>query len=131
MTDVSLSLVVALFVVAVAIVFSAFGNVRRFRSEVRKRGISPVTISEYDPDQGFLVVDYVYGGSIGVGSPVVWWSPPCAQDGIDFYSIQLVDLPKSERTAKSVKDRFPGKIVVESTALPAPVSRPDMEKFIM
>lgn len=131
MTDLSLSFVVVLFIVVCAIAFAALGKARRFRAEVRKRGISPHAIDAYEPDQGFLVVDYVYGGSTGIGSPVVWWSEPCPVDCIDFYSIKLVDLPKAERTRKSIKERFPDKIVVESTTLPAPMSQAEIERTAM
>ena len=129
MTSIAMAIAIVLVLLLVTYVGVVRGDEHRFAKELHKRGVKPDTIQDYDGEQGFLLFDYVYGGSIGIGSPVVWWCTGSESESLNFYTIQLVDLPKSRRTLPDVRQLFPGKHIVESTTLPSPISPQAMEKI--
>ncbi len=89
----------------------------RFRRFIRERGIRTNEVKT----TGTLILDYVYGASIGIGSPIVWYNPPmdpteaCAEMITDRTRIVFIE-PRS-RSLESLRTQFPGVKIVESTTL--------------
>lgn len=91
----------------------------RFRRLCRERGIQPSEILV--SDSGTLILDYVYGASIGIGSPVVWYNPPInpANDSSDIISerSKIVIVSPTKLNLEILRSLFPGVRIIESTTL--------------
>lgn len=93
------------------------GNSARFRRVAHERG---VTLEELDRS-GTLILDYVYGASIGIGSPIVWYNPPTDSKDASGEMIsdrtRIVLISAKSRNLQTLKNQFPEFRIVESTTL--------------
>ena len=115
--SISIVFAIAVFWLVGAVLLTRF----RWKRAVQRRGVG---VDEIKRSQGVLIVDYVYGRSIGLGSTVVWWNEatehPKADRQVSFTS-RVVDLPRHQRDLASVKRLFPKYTVLESTTLITPI----------
>jgi len=120
MTNLVIALAIASCIAAVWVSFEILMRQRRYSKMLRKRGI---TINELTNlrSQGTIVLDYVYGRSIGIGSPVVWFNDmsgiPAESVGGVLETSRLVDIPILGRTLDGLKRYFPGMTILESTTI--------------
>ena len=89
----------------------------RFRRFTHERG---VTLEEIE-QSGTLIIDYVHGASIGIGSPIIWYNPPADSKEASAEMIsdrtRIVLLPAESRNLQTLKTQFPGVRIIESTTL--------------
>jgi hypothetical protein len=77
---------------------------RRFAAVGAQRGITIAAIAS-ERGRGMLVYDCVYGRSIGLGSPVVWWLDECNEsDEVESRELRnaklVVDIPARFRSVE-------------------------------
>jgi len=93
----------------------------RFRKVIAKRGMTCEALQNTRPEEGTIIVDYVYGRSMGIGMPIIWWTPKLAEQGgwcEDIIDVsRVVDLPAGLRNSSELKARFPDHHIVESNTL--------------
>lgn len=126
MTELVISLILAVAIVISVAAASLLLKRLRYRSELRKRGvdINEVTGS---PETQLLVVDYIYSWDRGLVSPVVWWIPNASVERVqiddgDLDQALLVDLPPAMRSRQSLELAFPSIQVVENLTIHEPPS---------
>jgi|694.fasta_scaffold05579_3 hypothetical protein len=113
-------IVVGMIVLCIVVAWTTshwLGNTVRFRRVARERG---VTLAEIEPS-GTLILDYVYGASIGIGSPILWYNPPAdsRHGSADMISdrTRIVLISAESRNLQTLKTQFPGVRIIESTTL--------------
>jgi hypothetical protein len=88
---------------------------------LRERGMTLSELERQEPNSGTVLLDHVYGRSIGLPAPTVWWTPhdteqpyPC---DIVTERSKLIDAPKSVRNVMILKKRFGQFPILESNCL--------------
>ncbi|WP_425399491.1 hypothetical protein [Aeoliella sp.] len=126
MTELVISLILAVAIVISVAAASLLLKRLKYRSELRKRGvdINEVTGS---PETQLLVVDYIYSWNRGLVSPVVWWIPNASVEKVqiddgDLDQALLVDLPPAMRSRQSLELAFPSFQVIENLTIHEPPS---------
>jgi len=108
---------VVLIIAAAWATIQRIGTSYRFRQLIRRRGISTNEIDS----SGTLILDFVYGASLGIGSPIVWYNPPldpteaCSDMITD--RTRIVDIEPTTRSFETLRTQFPGVRIIESTTL--------------
>jgi hypothetical protein len=113
-------IIVGMIVFGIAVVWTTIhwlGNIVRFRRFAYERGVTTAELEQ----SGTLILDYVYGASIGIGSPIVWYNPPADSTEASTETIsdrtKIVLIPIDCRNLQIVQTRFPGVRIIESTTL--------------
>lgn len=88
---------------------------------LRERGMTLGDLEEQEPNSGTVLLDHVYGRSIGLPAPTIWWTPhesgqpyPC---DIVIQESKLIDAPKSVRNVVTLEERFGQFPILESNCL--------------
>jgi hypothetical protein len=95
--------------------------IRRFRCRriLRSRGIRPEQVKNCQSVT--LILDHVYGASIGLGAPTVWLNDSISKANDDATLIvdssKILLVSKTKRNIDALRELFPGARIVESTTI--------------
>jgi hypothetical protein len=116
MSDLAISIGIALgivFLLCFVWVIGAIGFSRlRYRLRFNARGTTLEQIVA-SGEAGVLVFDRVYGGSSGLGSPIVWWLPYACEEVTtdDLNDAYLVRCPAAINSIEDLR-KYAGELVI-------------------
>ena len=116
--------IVSIVVIGLALLWIVGERIRQDfirRRFLRERGMTFDELESQSEGSGTLLLDYVYGRSLGLPTPTIWWTPhspgqpyPC---DVVIDKSKFVDAPAESRDISFLRQRF-GKIrILESTSL--------------